>query len=247
MKAINIGRAPDNELVLKESTISRYHARIFNKAEHWYIIDLQSTHGTYLNDKSIREPTPIKRKDRIKFSDTEVVFEGDVIKDKNGAVLLELLTLTGTGKKVSSGGNNLKALSSLLGKKSAVAILSFLIIIIAVFMFLRPAGILGISFGKTPPQLLEQEIVEYGTIEFLSGKYTGEMVNGIPHGYGILIYASPGGSMSFHDLKVQRGQQVYSGNWKNGLKHGLGEMIYPDGSVVQGYWENDNYIGSERN
>ncbi|MGK7916566.1 MAG: FHA domain-containing protein [Prochloraceae cyanobacterium] len=47
--SIAIGRALDNQLVLNEPIISRYHAQISQKAEGFLLIDLDTSHGTYVN------------------------------------------------------------------------------------------------------------------------------------------------------------------------------------------------------
>jgi hypothetical protein len=51
----NIGRRPDNHLVLEERRISRQHCQLRRRFGHYVIYDLQSKDGTYVNDKRIRE------------------------------------------------------------------------------------------------------------------------------------------------------------------------------------------------
>jgi hypothetical protein len=46
---INIGRRPDNHLVIGDPRVSRVHAQIRVIREHYNIIDLNSTGGTYVN------------------------------------------------------------------------------------------------------------------------------------------------------------------------------------------------------
>jgi GAF domain-containing protein len=48
-----IGRSPDNSIQIVEQSISRRHARIFKRSERFYIEDLQSQNGTYLNGHPI--------------------------------------------------------------------------------------------------------------------------------------------------------------------------------------------------
>ena len=54
-KSIAIGRAPDNQVILPEPIISRYHAEIVNNNEtgQYKAIDLGSCCGTYLNNKKL--------------------------------------------------------------------------------------------------------------------------------------------------------------------------------------------------
>ncbi len=46
---INIGRLPDNDLVLDDPHVSRRHAQLRAESGHYRIIDLQSTVGTWVN------------------------------------------------------------------------------------------------------------------------------------------------------------------------------------------------------
>lgn len=50
---VRIGRKLDNDLVIQESMVSRYHAEIRFEDNQFRLHDLQSTSGTYLNQKKI--------------------------------------------------------------------------------------------------------------------------------------------------------------------------------------------------
>lgn len=49
----SIGRSPDQDLVLKETFVSRRHATIARRVDDFEVIDQNSSHGTYLNGKRI--------------------------------------------------------------------------------------------------------------------------------------------------------------------------------------------------
>jgi pSer/pThr/pTyr-binding forkhead associated (FHA) protein len=47
--AFTLGRGPDNDLVMADSAVSRYHARIIDRQAIFHIEDLGSLNGTYVN------------------------------------------------------------------------------------------------------------------------------------------------------------------------------------------------------
>src|SRR5204863_8367280 len=48
---IRLGRVPENELPLSGASISKHHARLFIRDETYFVEDLGSALGTYLNEK----------------------------------------------------------------------------------------------------------------------------------------------------------------------------------------------------
>jgi pSer/pThr/pTyr-binding forkhead associated (FHA) protein len=54
-----IGRAPDSTLVLTDDYASTRHARVFPDNGDWYVEDLGSTNGTYLDRSKVTGPTPV--------------------------------------------------------------------------------------------------------------------------------------------------------------------------------------------
>jgi two-component system, cell cycle response regulator len=50
---ITIGRGPDNEIVLDMDNVSRYHAQVLLLADGYYLEDLDSTNGSYVNDEEV--------------------------------------------------------------------------------------------------------------------------------------------------------------------------------------------------
>ncbi len=50
---ISIGRASDNNVVINNKLASRYHALIQKIKDDYYLKDLESTNGTFLNGKKI--------------------------------------------------------------------------------------------------------------------------------------------------------------------------------------------------
>ena len=66
---VHIGRGPDNQLVLPESTVSKRHAVIYGTKEGgWMVEDFNSANKTYLNGQAIHEAA-IRTGDCIKIAD----------------------------------------------------------------------------------------------------------------------------------------------------------------------------------
>ena len=51
----SIGRDRDNDIVLDSDSVSRRHAKLEHRDGYFYVIDLDSTNGTFVND----EPEPV--------------------------------------------------------------------------------------------------------------------------------------------------------------------------------------------
>ena len=71
-----LGRAAGCQITLDDTYVSQLHARVFTKDGGWYVEDLGSTNGTYLNTKRVSSPLQLKRGDRIKIGAT--VLEAEV-------------------------------------------------------------------------------------------------------------------------------------------------------------------------
>jgi len=67
-----IGRE-DADLVLTDPAVSRWHARIFKEKASWWIEDLGSTNGTFLNKKRIQR-AELTHLDEIELGQTLIVF-----------------------------------------------------------------------------------------------------------------------------------------------------------------------------
>jgi diguanylate cyclase (GGDEF)-like protein len=65
---LGIGREVQNAVVLDYESVSRRHARLVRRDGVWWVIDNNSTNGTYVNDVPMRE-TPLRNGDRIKIGD----------------------------------------------------------------------------------------------------------------------------------------------------------------------------------
>lgn len=75
-QVVKLGRDPGNDIVLNHLQVSRYHAEIQKRSEGFYLVDLGSTNGTFLNGSRIKDPQPLHKDDRIRISDFSFFFDG---------------------------------------------------------------------------------------------------------------------------------------------------------------------------
>lgn len=69
-----LGRHPDCQVVLMDSTVSRRHARFVKEGDHYLVDDIGSQHGTRLNGEIIRSSERLYDQDEVQISQVRVVF-----------------------------------------------------------------------------------------------------------------------------------------------------------------------------
>jgi pSer/pThr/pTyr-binding forkhead associated (FHA) protein/S1-C subfamily serine protease len=72
--SLTIGREDDNDLVARQTTVSRHHARIEHTAGGWRLDDLGSTSGTWLDGTRLTAPATLSGRQEFVLGD---VAEGD--------------------------------------------------------------------------------------------------------------------------------------------------------------------------
>ena len=71
-RPIMIGRADDSTLVLDDDYASTRHARISQSGDDWYVEDLGSTNGTYLDRNKVSGPTRVPLGTPIRIGKTVI-------------------------------------------------------------------------------------------------------------------------------------------------------------------------------
>lgn len=72
-EVVSIGREAQNDIVLKDSEISRNHARISRKGGAYVLEDLGSTNGTFVNKRRLTAPRALAAGDEIGLGGNVVV------------------------------------------------------------------------------------------------------------------------------------------------------------------------------
>jgi phosphoserine phosphatase RsbU/P len=70
-----LGRAPECQIQLDSNMVSRRHAQVVREGNVFYVEDLGSGNGTYLNGKRIAGRTPLRADDRLKLGPILLRFE----------------------------------------------------------------------------------------------------------------------------------------------------------------------------
>ncbi|MDR1652962.1 MAG: FHA domain-containing protein [Prevotellaceae bacterium] len=70
MKVITIGRDSDNDVVISDSKVSRHHLQIVCEGAGFRVVDLDSTNGTFVNDRKIHSESPLMTGDSVRIGNT---------------------------------------------------------------------------------------------------------------------------------------------------------------------------------
>lgn len=71
-EAITLGRAAECSVALGDTYVSQMHTKIYPKDGLWFVMDLGSTNGTYLNRVKVGDPMPINPGDEVRLGRTVV-------------------------------------------------------------------------------------------------------------------------------------------------------------------------------
>ena len=68
--AMRIGRGAENHIILEGDSVSRRHAFFEFRGAAWWVVDENSTNGTYVNDEQIKKELCLTNGDRVKVGPT---------------------------------------------------------------------------------------------------------------------------------------------------------------------------------
>ena len=69
-----MGRHPNCQIVLDNAAVSRHHAQVVFEGGRYFIEDLNSRNGTFLNEQPITGKVALNHGDRLRICDTTLTF-----------------------------------------------------------------------------------------------------------------------------------------------------------------------------
>ncbi|QDU96342.1 SpoIIE family protein phosphatase [Lignipirellula cremea] len=80
-----LGRHPECQIVVDVGAVSRKHARILTQGKRYFVEDLKSRNGTFLNDKMVQAREPLLPGDQVRVCDVTFTFHsGEPGEDLSG-------------------------------------------------------------------------------------------------------------------------------------------------------------------
>jgi pSer/pThr/pTyr-binding forkhead associated (FHA) protein len=73
--SVTIGRSPQMDIQIDDPFASGRHARIYERDGFFYVADMGSTNGTFLNGERLASEEQLRAEDRIRIGDTEFLYE----------------------------------------------------------------------------------------------------------------------------------------------------------------------------
>ena len=73
LSPIVIGRDPMCDYIVSNETVSSKHARVFFKKGQWWVEDLGSSNGTFLNEQPVEMKTVLTLGDRLRCGQIEII------------------------------------------------------------------------------------------------------------------------------------------------------------------------------
>lgn len=74
-ETVRIGRDFDNEIQIDNPGVSRFHAEIYRQGYPFYLEDMKSTNGTYINGSFVSWKVALSDGDRITIGKHDLVFQ----------------------------------------------------------------------------------------------------------------------------------------------------------------------------
>ncbi len=71
---VTVGRAPQNDFIMKDKLSSRLHFKIVKTAFGHKVVDLGSSNGTFINNRKVNKEQALKDGDVVKIGNTQLIY-----------------------------------------------------------------------------------------------------------------------------------------------------------------------------
>jgi pSer/pThr/pTyr-binding forkhead associated (FHA) protein len=72
---IILGRDASSDFPISDQTVSSHHARLSYHQNQWWLEDMTSTNGTFLNGEAVTEPVVITQGDKLRLGQVGVMIQ----------------------------------------------------------------------------------------------------------------------------------------------------------------------------
>ncbi|MBS1810621.1 MAG: SpoIIE family protein phosphatase [Acidobacteria bacterium] len=227
-----IGRSVRNDLWTDDPFTSRLHAEIRQRGDGFWLSDLGSANGTFLNGTRLTAPVMLKERDVFRVGETEIVFvereETSPMRGQTGVLIAPASDLSAQIKPeatiVASARNSATAVSKVISS-----------------LDLSQSTVSGISqFAETSADILA--VISRVSVALLSSLSLDETLNQVldcvfealpaDHGYLMLFERIPGQSESELICKAMKTRKPVSAQTEVKISHSISEQVLKQGSSV---------------
>jgi pSer/pThr/pTyr-binding forkhead associated (FHA) protein len=94
---VHVGRGPHNDVILVDESISDSHAKIQRRESGWFVVDMESTNGTYVAGRRVRGEQLLDPTASVRFGGVKVIFrsEPEVVDADGGTRVVAALKAQG--------------------------------------------------------------------------------------------------------------------------------------------------------
>ncbi|MBC7898188.1 MAG: FHA domain-containing protein [Cytophagaceae bacterium] len=73
---VTIGRGAHNDVSINDESVSEYHAKLQRRENAWYVLDLESTNGTYVGGQRVSDEVKLTSGEDVRFGGVKMTFHG---------------------------------------------------------------------------------------------------------------------------------------------------------------------------
>jgi pSer/pThr/pTyr-binding forkhead associated (FHA) protein len=83
---VHVGRGPHNDVVVVDDSVSDTHAKIQRRDSGWFVVDMESTNGTYVAGRRVKGEQQLGKTAAVRFGGVKVIFrsEPEVVESDGG-------------------------------------------------------------------------------------------------------------------------------------------------------------------